>query len=452
MQENMSYRNPFVIAIGKGVQRLARLRGGGGSAAPGLVVDKIAPDFAPRVLGSLPFGVVVISGTNGKTTTTKIVTELLESQGLRVLTNDSGSNFMRGVIAALLTKITWGGRLDADIAVLELDEAHAVHFTKRVPPRYTLLLNVMPDQLDRFGSVEYTAGLLKQVAHNTTDKVIVNREDSLLAALGDAEELSSLSAQLRWFGLSDQLRGSFSRDGEEVARSYDAKRSHEAAHGQEAGRESRTASVVLRAMEGNRATFEFDGSVLSAELMLKGLFNALNAAAALALVAEVLGKDDPQRNRQLIDALAKVQSAFGRGESFVVKGHKIELLLVKNAGGFRLALDSFDSHGHTIMVAINDEFGDGRDVSWLFDVDFASLREADAIVVSGTRAYDMALRLGYDEISWQQIEADPLAALDKLLSGEAKDSTPVRIYCTYTAMMKLRPYLEAQPDAKRVVG
>jgi UDP-N-acetylmuramyl tripeptide synthase len=103
-------------------------------------------------------------------------------------------------------------------------------------------------------------------------------------------------------------------------------------------------------------------------------------------------------------------------------------------------------------VAINDEYGDGRDVSWLYDVDFTSLSKAEAIAVSGSRAHDMALRLGYDEVSWQQIEADPLAALDKLLSDEAKDSSPVRIYCTYTAMMKLHPYLEAQSDAKRVVG
>ena len=110
------------------------------------------------------WGVAVVSGTNGKTTTTKMVVELLESQGLKVFTNRTGSNFTRGVAAALLGEVDWRGRLDADVAVLELDEAHAVHFVNRVPPRYSLLLNVLRDQLDRFGEIDKTAELLQHIA------------------------------------------------------------------------------------------------------------------------------------------------------------------------------------------------------------------------------------------------------------------------------------------------
>jgi UDP-N-acetylmuramoylalanine-D-glutamate ligase len=167
------------ILVGKFVRRVARLRGDG-SALPGLVVEKIDRNFLRDCLSGLPRGVVVVSGTNGKTTTTKIMVELLRSQGLKVFTNRSGSNFVRGVIAAILENISPSGKFDFDIAVLELDEAHAVRFVKVVKPKYAVLLNVMRDQLDRFGEIDTTAKLLSQIAEATTGKVVVNREDKRL--------------------------------------------------------------------------------------------------------------------------------------------------------------------------------------------------------------------------------------------------------------------------------
>ena len=143
----------FTVPLGKLVRAVSRLRGGG-SAFPGLVVEKIDPGFMQRTLSSLPHGVAVVSGTNGKTTTTKMVVELLESQGLKVFTNRTRQQLHPGVAAALLGEVDWRGRLDADVAILELDEAHAVHFVNKVPPRYSLLLNVLRDQLDRFGEID----------------------------------------------------------------------------------------------------------------------------------------------------------------------------------------------------------------------------------------------------------------------------------------------------------
>jgi UDP-N-acetylmuramoylalanine-D-glutamate ligase len=172
----------FVIILGKAVRYGARLRGGG-SALPGLFVEKIRPDFIKHTLAQLPRGVVVISGTNGKTTTTKMVVALLEAHGLKVFTNRTGSNFSRGVAAALLGDIDLKGNLDADIAVLELDEAHAVKFVQSVPPRYSLLLNVMRDQLDRFGEIDATAKMLEKIAIATTDTVVLNREDRRVLAI-----------------------------------------------------------------------------------------------------------------------------------------------------------------------------------------------------------------------------------------------------------------------------
>lgn len=181
--ECMNKRQTFTTVLGKTVQQVARLRGGG-SALPGLFVEKIDPDFVARTLKNLPRGIAIISGTNGKTTTTKMVVELLEGQGLKVFTNRTGSNFTRGVAAALLGEVDVYGNLDADIAVLELDEAYAVHFARAISPDYCLLLNVMRDQLDRFGEIDNTADLLHTVAKNTTKCAVVNRDDPRLGGYG----------------------------------------------------------------------------------------------------------------------------------------------------------------------------------------------------------------------------------------------------------------------------
>ena len=167
-------RSRLTVTLGHAARLAARLRGGGsgGTAFPGLVMERTDPGFLARTLNRLPRGVIVVSGTNGKTTTTKMVVQLLREQGLKVFTNRTGSNFVRGVLASLLTEVDAAGRLDADIAVLELDEAHAVHFVARVRPRACLLLNVMRDQLDRFGEIDYTASLLHSIAKATSDVVV----------------------------------------------------------------------------------------------------------------------------------------------------------------------------------------------------------------------------------------------------------------------------------------
>ena len=170
---------PLVTLFGKAVRSAARLRGGG-SALPGLFVERLDKTFISDTLAQLPQGVVLISGTNGKTTTTKMVVELLQGQGLKVFTNRTGSNFTRGVAAALLGDINLKGELNADIAVLELDEAHAVQFVRHIKPTHSLLLNVMRDQLDRFGEIDYTAKLLQTVAESTSDTIVINREDPRL--------------------------------------------------------------------------------------------------------------------------------------------------------------------------------------------------------------------------------------------------------------------------------
>lgn len=407
---------PYITILGKTVRRIAQLRGGG-SALPGLFVETIDPDFISRTLAQLSQGVIVISGTNGKTTTAKMVVELLESQGLKVFTNRTGSNFTRGVAAALLGEINVKGVLDADIAVLELDEAHAVHFVTKIPPRYSLLLNVMRDQLDRFGEIDATAAMLETIAGNTTEGVVLNREDPRVARIANVIDMKKIN----YFGLDPSLSTLFPSD--------DDLRSQLPSHSKKP-----IADVLLIKLDGQTATFTIDKKDVTTSLKLQGVYNIYNAAAALALVRLVVGKkvDD----EKLITTLANVTPAFGRGETLIVGGQPLELVLVKNPSGFRLGLKSFSPDNYATMIAVNDNYADGRDMSWLWDVDFDSLRQHGVAELSGMRAYDMALRLQYDEIEFSHIETDLKKALRHFIASA--DDKPKRIYCTYTAMLALR--------------
>lgn len=408
---------PYVTLLGKAVRYIAQLRGGG-SALPGLFVEKIDPHFIKRTLSQLPQGIVVVSGTNGKTTTTKIVVELLESQGLKVFTNRTGSNFTRGVAAALLGEVDNKGALDADIAVLELDEAHAVHFVAAIKPKYSLLLNVMRDQLDRFGEIDTTAKLLAQIACNTTDTVVLNREDPRVRAIAKILQDKAVC----YFGLAPTLRKHFPND--------DDMRSNPSSKVTPLP----PADVILEAFQGQHATLRVGDKVIETDLKLSGIYNIFNAAAALALVKTIVGKElDIQA---LTTRLATIQPAFGRGETLTVGGQPLELVLVKNPSGFRLSLQSFAPEGYTTMIAINDRYADGRDMSWLWDVDFDSLKTEGVAVVTGIRAYDMALRLQYDEVLMTHVEPELASAL-RLFLSENNDQ-PKRIFCTYTAMLALR--------------
>lgn len=422
-------KTPTTI-VGKAVRAVSRLRGGG-SALPGLVVEKVDKTYVPSVLATLPKGVVIISGTNGKTTTTKMVVELLESQGLKVFTNRTGSNFVRGVAAALISEVSVTGKLTADIAVLELDEAHAVHFVKVVKPRYSLLLNVMRDQLDRFGEIDTTAKMLQVIAETTTEKVILNREDPRLVKIAGQMQ----SGKCVYYGLDASLLSLFPSD--------DAMRGkkNEVQSGEKV-----EAYGVLESVSGANASLWLGKERFETSMLLDGVYNIFNAVGALTLSATILG--DNVRTGALIKRLSTITPAFGRGEKLVVNGQPLELVLVKNPGGFRLGLKSFDSKGYATMIAINDNYADGRDMSWLWDVDFNSL-EGGVEMVSGIRCYDMVVRLQYDLVSVKNVEPELPKALSEFIKNNP--DSPKRIYCTYTAMLALRKEISKITEVEKVL-
>lgn len=418
-------RQKVSLHIGKIVKKASQLRGGG-SALPGLVVEKLHPGFLRHALNSLPYGVVVVSGTNGKTTTTKIVTELLRAHGLRVFTNPSGSNFTRGIISSLLSHVNAAGKLDADVAVLELDEAYAVHFARQVSPDHLLILNVLRDQLDRFGEIDHTAKLLKKVVAVTKKSVVLNRDDPLVRSV---ESSLPEKTKVRYFGVNPSLLSLFPSDDAATQTADEIE-----------------ADVTVESLDKRTATFCIDSKTTApVALKLDGIHNIVNSAAALALARSVLG--DKADTDILLKTLAAVRPAFGRGEAVEVDGQPLEIVLVKNPSGFRLSLKSYDDRPAATLIAINDQYADGRDMSWLWDVSFEVFQKTGVPFVSGIRAYDMALRLQYDEVEVGRIIPDLDDALPAFL---AETSGPKRIFCTYTAMLKIRKILGKNHDLEAI--
>ena len=481
-------RNTLTLALGHGARAASRLRGSGGSAFHGLVMEKADPHFMARALAPLPYGVVLVSGTNGKTTTTRMVVELLRGQGLKVFTNPTGSNFTRGVVAALLGAMPLNGRLDADVAVLELDEAHATHFVRTVKPRAALLLNVMRDQLDRFGEIDYTASLLHKVARATTGTVVLNADDPRLAA---PSFRADLRADVRGFAVSPQLRSVFLSDDElhdsldgctlgqpkketETAPAAKTEPAAEApldsvkepgqgepntvaaeSPAKPAEKPAKPLEIVatLEEMMGRHAVIDLAGHRHEVDFAIPGAHNILNATAAMGLVKELLGERTDEQ--ALAASAAKVTAAFGRGELLSIDGQEVELGLVKNPAGFRMSLLSAaavrSQQPPLIMIAINDQYADGRDMSWLWDVDFTPLKQAGVSIVTGVRATDMALRLSYDDVAVGKVEANLSQALAQLVKLSREQHRPIRILSTYTAMLELRSLLASYTDVEEVL-
>ncbi len=409
------------VWLGKITLVMLRLIGRRGNALPGLVVEKLVPGYLARAMARLPEGVVVVTGTNGKTTTTKMVATIL-GRRYRVLTNDTGSNFVRGAITATVEHSTWSGRLPYDLAVFELDEAWAVRFVAAVAPRRALLLNVMRDQLDRFGEIDATAALLGKVAAATTGEVVLNRDDERVAALA-----SGTTAAVSYYGVAPALREMFPTD--------------EELYGGPVHIAEQPASAELLRLPSRlepRLCMRIGRGEYDVALRAEGPHNAQNATGAAAL-ALTFGLDGDE----IADGLAAVSPAFGRGQRFTVDGRAVVLQLVKNPAGFRQTLRTLDdrSAADPIVIVINDDYADGRDVSWLWDVDFAALRgRTGLLATSGVRAADMALRLHYDGVETGEVETDPEKAVRAAVSS-ASDDTQVVIFSTYTAMWALHAIL-----------
>jgi lipid II isoglutaminyl synthase (glutamine-hydrolysing) len=408
---------------------LGRVFGQRGSSFPGLVVEKLYPGFLPAALQQLPNGVILVSGTNGKTTTVKMISEIIASSQ-PVLTNRTGANFTRGIISSIVSEASWRGLIPATIAVLEVDEAWAAKLVRQLRPRGVVITNVMRDQLDRFGEIDHTARLLGEVVAAATDFVVLNADDPRVARMAERA-----TCPVTYFGVGQGLRGVFINDDELYSDHLDvAARLSERPEPQ----------FVLEAVRPGAIAVSTAGVRRDLALPVYGSHNALNATAALAVGDRAGVPLDAAAT-----ALRNLEAAFGRGEFIDLDGHRLLLQLVKNPGGFRYSLmDVAGIEPAEILIAINDEYADGRDVSWLWDVDFRPL-SAWPVYTTGTRAEDMALRLAYDGVVVRDCTPDMRAAVKRLAQTNPPGSVLV-VCATYTAMFGMRAILGTMTEVSKV--
>lgn len=448
-------RRIAAIAAAKAAATLSQtLKLGGGTALPGLVAERVDPAIVPEMAARLGQGSVIVTGTNGKTTTARLVRSIARAAGLRVVANRAGSNLMRGVAAALAESAGLNGdyrRAKRCLGVFEVDEATVPEAARALKPRAVVFTNLFRDQLDRYGEVDYVASLWRQtvreLGHETT--VVLNSDDPSIAGLA-----REASGDVLLYGVEDTERAMFhlghaadarwctqcGTELEYAAVFYGHLGHWRCAHCGTARLAPRiTATSVQPEEEGTRLVVSLLGGEVSAELPITGVYNAYNALAAAA-VGSALGLEPDTIQR----GLGSFTAAFGRQERMTVGDRRVQVILAKNPAGLNEVLRTITDDGADVDVALflNDDVADGRDVSWIWDVDFDLLAgRTRSLTVSGTRAWDMALRLKYAGLdSVPDVEEDAAEALRRALRATPEGGS-LYVIPTYTAMLKVRGLL-----------
>ena len=434
---------PLGIAAARAVGGLSRLVGaGGGTTVPGKVLSTIDPDVLDRLAARLPLGSAVVSATNGKTTTAAMAARILSPRA-RLAHNASGANLRSGVTSALLSA------RDAELGLFEVDEAALPEIADRVRPRAICLGNLFRDQLDRYGELEHVAERWRGV-------VRALGAEAVLVVNGDDPQVGDLSRERTGsvvFGLDDTrqavpelLHAADSKWCLRCGKPYEYAAiyvGHLGDYRCPACGHSRPAldvvarDIELRGLEGVDFTLEARRETRRVALSVPGLYNVYNALAAAALTLALGASLD-----EIVAGLAGFAAAFGRFERIVVGDRTVLVLLVKNPAGANEVVRTLVSGGppKLAVLALNDEIADGRDVSWIWDVDWEPLLAGlDRVVVTGERAAEMALRCKYGGFAVDAIEVVPELdrALDRGLALTDAGGELV-VLPTYTAMLALR--------------
>ena len=406
------------ILVGRLTRFAARLRKpGGGSAVPGLIVNRIAPGYLKRTLSGFPQGLVVVSGSSGKSTTTKMLVAILRAHGVDVFTNPSTANISQGLTSALLERADWQGRVPGDVAVLEMDEGHGALVMQGVDARVVTLMNVMVDQIDRFHDSEMVAGMLARIASRAHEAVVVNADDAYLERL--AAKVRPDVAVHR-FGVSRAVLEAAPRGLGYTETS--------------AGRLSPADGVVVESVQARGALINDGSGSVAVELPARGIHYAVDAAAAYATARTVLG--DRFSPSTAATALSSIPAVFGRGERVTVRGQEVEFVLVQNPASYQLNVDSIEPGTDQILFAIGS---DVRDPSYFWPTDASKLGRV--AIVSGSKAPEAALMLAYDGVEIDRVEPDLGRALDDFLAAPAPALGVKTIVFSADAMRRTRAHL-----------
>ena len=440
----MGARLPLSVEIlgARAVGAVSRLsRRGGGTTLPGKLLWKTDPGAIDRLAARLPLGSVLVSATNGKTTTAAMAAEILRPR-LPLAHNASGANLVSGVASTLL------GSRGAKLGLFEVDEAALPEVARRVRPRAVVLGNLFRDQLDRYGELELVAERWRDaVAALPEAQLVVNADDPLLGELARGRD------RVLTFGLDDprHARSSLQHAADSTycgvdGTPYEYATAYVGHLGDyrcpTCGRSRLPLDVAareieLRGLDGSAFTLVSPSGSVRIELGLPGLYNVYNAVAAAALATALdVPLDDVARG------LERFVAAFGRFERIPIGDRRLLMLLIKNPAGANEAIRTLldGASPRLAVIALNDEIADGRDVSWIWDADFEPLLAGlERTVVSGSRAAELALRFAYGGLERDRIEVAPdlQQALDRGLALTPAGGELV-VLPTYTAMLALR--------------
>lgn len=443
MQTKDRIRLGLAVGIAKTVTQVVRTLGlGAASVLPGEISRRLHPNLLSLLFEQVNYGVILVVGTNGKTTTSLLLRQILENKGFKITHNDSGANLINGLITALLkdTKIT--GKLETDYAILEVDENILPLLLKSCQPQYILGLNLFRDQLDRYGEVDTIARRWQEaIASNKNEATIVlNADDPTLAYMG--KELERQAQKVAYFGLNEPELYL-----EEIPHAVDSIYCPNCGH--------------LLDYEGVYLSHLGDYSCPSCgfakpkttinsnewEQILIGVYNKYNTIAA-GLLAETLGVE----KGEISQTIANFKAAFGRAEELTLDDKHVRILLSKNPVGMNETIRAVTNIQQNVdnpvtLLVLNDRTPDGTDVSWIWDVDTEILTSnGGTLVISGDRTYDMALRLKYSEASFASshlqlvVEEDLTEAISTALEMTAQNQT-LHIVPTYSAMLEVRENL-----------
>jgi UDP-N-acetylmuramyl tripeptide synthase len=468
------------LALARAVGTLSRRRGGGATSAPGKLLLAMEPDALGALSSRLRQGSVLVSATNGKTTTAAMAASILQRHGLELVHNQAGANMAGGIASTLLSAARPGGRVAGELGLFEVDELWLEPIAAQLRNvRAVVLSNLFRDQLDRYGELETIADSWVSALHDGPARsaaLVLNADDPLVADLGRertgyAQDEGGGSRPRRdggrvvYFGVDDESLASsgmaHAADAKHCRRcggpyAFDAVYLGHLGHyhcpscGQRRPLPIVTASAVR--LEGVRAArFRLCVPTGAAEVKLElpGLYNVYNAlaAAALAVALEIPLAD-------IVAGLQSTRAAFGRAETVTVDGRETRILLVKNPAGANEVLRTLaiEPGEHDVLGVLNDNIADGRDVSWVWDADYELLAgRVRSVTCAGTRAPELALRLKYAGIEARRIRVidDLTRALATAASDrpDANGDAPLYALPTYTAMLALRELLVRRGEA-----
>jgi lipid II isoglutaminyl synthase (glutamine-hydrolysing) len=463
------------LALARAVAALSRMRGGGATSAPGKVLLALDHDAIASLGARLRDGSVLVSATNGKTTTAALAASVFEQAGIALVHNAEGANMAGGIATALLTAARPREGIDGELGLFEVDELWLDAVAAQLHPRAILLGNLFRDQLDRYGELETIAE--RWAKELKSERLVLNADDPLIADLGRERP------QTLYFGVDDDslaLAGmAHAADAKHCRRCgapyiFDAVYLGHLGHyrcpncGQERPKPQVWASdVLLEGVRAARFTLHTPTGEAQVSLALPGLYNVYNALAAAALACAL---EVPLEH--ILAGLQQTRAAFGRAETIVLKPaangavpsvrspgaaaatapRELRILLVKNPAGANEVLRTLalEPGEHDVLGVLNDRIADGRDVSWIWDADFELLAgRIRRFTCSGTRAPELAVRMKYAGVDPARIAIEPaLGAALSLAAADRPDAqTPLYALPTYTAMLSLRELLVARGEA-----